>query len=58
MNAAALEVVKALIDIVIAYGQSDEYSFIFHESTTLFERRALCVPCDSVKFTLTMLSKA
>lgn len=40
MNAAATEVVKAFVDVVLAYGQSDEYSFVFHESTTLFERRA------------------
>lgn len=40
MNAAAIEVVRAFVDVVLAYGQSDEYSFIFHESTTLFDRRA------------------
>ncbi|KAK4542839.1 hypothetical protein LTR36_006215 [Oleoguttula mirabilis] len=40
MNAAAVEVVRSFVDVVLAYGQSDEYSFIFHESTTLFERRA------------------
>lgn len=40
MNAAATEVVRSLVDVVLAYGQSDEYSFIFHESTTLFDRRA------------------
>ncbi|EME46476.1 hypothetical protein DOTSEDRAFT_51953 [Dothistroma septosporum NZE10] len=39
MNAAAAEVVKSFVDIVVAYGQSDEYSFVFHENTTLFERR-------------------
>ncbi|KAK4626417.1 tRNA(His) guanylyltransferase [Fulvia fulva] len=39
MNAAAVEVVKSFVDIVLAYGQSDEYSFVFHENTTLFERR-------------------
>jgi len=40
LNAAALEVTKSLTDVVLAYGQSDEYSFVLHESTTLFERRA------------------
>ncbi|TKA76834.1 hypothetical protein B0A55_04630 [Friedmanniomyces simplex] len=40
MNAAATEVVRSFVDIVLAYGQSDEYSFVFHESTGLFERRA------------------
>jgi tRNA(His) guanylyltransferase len=41
MNAAATEVVRAFVDIMLAYGQSDEYSFVFHESTTLFDRRAV-----------------
>jgi tRNA(His) guanylyltransferase len=41
MNAAATEVVRSFVDIVLAYGQSDEYSFVFHESTTLFDRRAV-----------------
>ena len=40
MNAAATEVVRSLVEVVLAYGQSDEYSFIFHESATLFDRRA------------------
>ena len=40
MNAAASEVVRGLSDVVLAYGQSDEYSFVFHASTTLFDRRA------------------
>ena len=39
-NAAAVEVVRQFVDVVLAYGQSDEYSFVFQESTTLFERRA------------------
>lgn len=40
MNAAATEVVRSLVDIILAYGQSDEYSFVFHEEATLFERRS------------------
>ncbi|KAK5121070.1 hypothetical protein LTR85_005554 [Meristemomyces frigidus] len=40
MNAAAVEVVRSFVDVVLAYGQSDEYSFIFHEATAIFERRA------------------
>lgn len=40
MNAAATEVVRSLVDIVLAYGQSDEYSFVFHEDSTLFDRRS------------------
>ncbi|KAK3949129.1 Thg1 C terminal domain-containing protein [Pseudoneurospora amorphoporcata] len=40
MNAAARSVMSELPDITIAYGVSDEYSFVFHKSCTLFERRA------------------
>ncbi|KAK6214857.1 hypothetical protein QIS74_07876 [Colletotrichum tabaci] len=40
MNAAARVVVTELPDITVAYGVSDEYSFVFHKSCTLFERRA------------------
>ncbi|KAL5615011.1 hypothetical protein BROUX41_005076 [Berkeleyomyces rouxiae] len=40
MNVAAKAVVSELPDITIAYGQSDEYSFVFHKNTTLFERRS------------------
>ncbi|KAG9245716.1 tRNAHis guanylyltransferas-like protein Thg1 [Calycina marina] len=40
MNAAAMAVMTELPDIVISYGISDEYSFVLHESCTLFERRA------------------
>ncbi|QSZ29538.1 hypothetical protein DSL72_004053 [Monilinia vaccinii-corymbosi] len=40
MNAAAKAVMMELPDIVIAYGVSDEYSFVFHKSCVLFERRS------------------
>lgn len=40
MNAAATHVVTNIADLVVAYGVSDEYSFVFHRSTDLFERRA------------------
>ncbi|CAL5866814.1 uncharacterized protein PFLUO_LOCUS1024 [Penicillium psychrofluorescens] len=39
MNAAAVEVMNDLPDLCIAYGISDEYSFVFHPSCELFERR-------------------
>ncbi|KAI9761333.1 MAG: DNA-directed RNA polymerase II subunit rpb1 [Chaenotheca gracillima] len=39
MNAAATAVMTDLPDLVIAYGVSDEFSFVFHKSCTLFERR-------------------
>ncbi|KAJ3525261.1 hypothetical protein NM208_g11716 [Fusarium decemcellulare] len=40
MNTAAKAVVAELPEITIAYGVSDEYSFVFHKTCTLFERRA------------------
>lgn len=40
MNAAAVQVMTMLADVVIAYGVSDEFSFVLHKSTNLFERRA------------------
>ncbi|KAF2853409.1 Thg1-domain-containing protein [Plenodomus tracheiphilus IPT5] len=40
MNAAAQAVMKELTDLVLAYGNSDEYSFVFHKDCSLFERRA------------------
>ncbi|GME52856.1 putative tRNA guanylyltransferase protein [Neofusicoccum parvum] len=40
MNAAAVGVFKELPDLVLGYGISDEYSFIFHKDCNLFERRA------------------
>ncbi|KAL3436691.1 tRNAHis guanylyltransferase [Aspergillus tetrazonus] len=40
MNAAAVEVLKDLPDLAIAYGVSDEYSFVFHPTCDLFERRS------------------
>ena len=39
MNHAATHVVRSIPEITIAYGVSDEYSFVFHRSTDLFERR-------------------
>ncbi|KAF2812839.1 tRNAHis guanylyltransferase [Mytilinidion resinicola] len=40
MNAAADGVMRELPDLVVAYGVSDEFSFVFHKDCTLFERRA------------------
>ncbi|KAI2614855.1 tRNA guanylyltransferase [Hypoxylon sp. NC1633] len=40
MNAAAKAVVTELPDIIIAYGVSDEYSFVLHKTCALFERRS------------------
>ncbi|KAK4129420.1 tRNAHis guanylyltransferase [Parathielavia appendiculata] len=40
MNAAARAVMAELPDITIGYGVSDEYSFVFHKTCSLFERRS------------------
>lgn len=40
MNAAAMAVMKELPELVLAYGVSDEFSFVFHKDTSLFGRRA------------------
>ncbi|QDS70893.1 hypothetical protein FKW77_006197 [Venturia effusa] len=40
MNASAQSVMHALPDVVLAYGISDEYSFVFHKDTSLFQRRS------------------
>lgn len=39
MNFAATTVMKEFSDITISYGQSDEYSFVFHKSCNIFKRR-------------------
>ncbi|KAK8075220.1 tRNA(His) guanylyltransferase [Apiospora hydei] len=39
MNAAAKAVMTDLTDIVVSYGVSDEYSFVFHKTCTLYDRR-------------------
>ncbi|XP_035263456.1 probable tRNA(His) guanylyltransferase isoform X2 [Anguilla anguilla] len=40
MTRSARSVMEDLDDIVIAYGQSDEYSFVFKRSSNWFKRRA------------------
>lgn len=40
MSKAAETVMDEFKDIVIAYGQSDEYSFVFKKSTNVYNRRA------------------
>jgi tRNA(His) guanylyltransferase len=57
MNRAAEDVVKAFPDIWLAYGQSDEYSFVLQKNSTLFGRRAekivsCIVSCFSSSFAL------
>ncbi|KAG5680835.1 hypothetical protein PVAND_010317 [Polypedilum vanderplanki] len=40
MNFAAACVMKEFNEIVLSYGQSDEYSFVFHRSANVYNRRA------------------
>lgn len=40
MSEAAARVMDDFPDIVLAYGQSDEYSFVLHKNTTTYNRRA------------------
>ncbi|OBZ91808.1 putative tRNA(His) guanylyltransferase [Choanephora cucurbitarum] len=40
MNRCAIEVMKDIKDIVLAYGQSDEYSFVISKSSNLYSRRS------------------
>ncbi|KAK7109307.1 hypothetical protein V1264_013368 [Littorina saxatilis] len=39
MTRAAQNVMEDFKDIVIAYGQSDEFSFVFHKNTNIYNRR-------------------
>jgi tRNA(His) guanylyltransferase len=40
MNKCARAVCSEFSDVVIAYGESDEYSFVLRNTTALFKRRA------------------
>ena len=40
MNHAAAMVIKEFNEIIISYGQSDEYSFVFHKNASVYNRRA------------------
>jgi tRNA(His) guanylyltransferase len=40
MNQAAIRVMENVDDLTLAYGQSDEYSFLFKNSTDFYSRRA------------------
>jgi tRNA(His) guanylyltransferase len=39
MNKAAKEVMLKFPEVIIGYGQSDEYSFVFKKNAKLFNRR-------------------
>ncbi|KAH9492777.1 tRNA-histidine guanylyltransferase 1-like [Bulinus truncatus] len=40
MTCAAQKIMNEFNEIVLAYGQSDEYSFVFHKNCKVFNRRA------------------
>lgn len=40
MNKAALSVMETFNEIIIAYGQSDEFSFVFKKRAELYQRRS------------------
>ena len=40
MNHAASVVMGEFNEIILSYGQSDEYSFVFHKSCNLYNRRS------------------
>lgn len=40
MNTCAAAVMREFSDLVMAYGQSDEFSFVLKRETNLFSRRA------------------
>ena len=39
MNRCGESVMREFPDVVLAYGQSDEYSFVVRKSSTMFKRR-------------------
>lgn len=52
MNYAAVKVIQEFNDVVLAFGQSDEYSFVFHKSAAVYNRRASkIVTCVNSLFT-------
>lgn len=52
MSYAAVQVLKEFNEIVLAFGQSDEYSFVFHKSAEVYNRRASkIVTCVNSLFT-------
>ncbi|KYQ90762.1 tRNA-histidine guanylyltransferase 1 [Tieghemostelium lacteum] len=50
MNRCAFEVCQEFTDIVIAFGESDEYSFVLGRSCNLFERRESKISSSIVSY--------
>lgn len=52
MSYAAIKVMQEFNEVVLSYGQSDEYSFVLHKSTELYTRRSSkIVTCINSLFT-------
>ena len=49
MTHAAKVVMQNFTEIVLAYGQSDEYSFVFRKKTETYNRRARLAPFSYLK---------
>lgn len=43
MNRAAITVMEDFKEIILGFGQSDEYSFVFRKDTELYKRRGTCL---------------
>ncbi|EGG18533.1 tRNA-histidine guanylyltransferase 1 [Cavenderia fasciculata] len=50
MNRCALETSKEFTDIVLAFGESDEYSFVIRKSCNIFERRSSKISSSIVSY--------
>ena len=48
MNACAEQVMSEFTDVVVSYGQSDEYSFVFRRQTDLYGRRSAKITTNVV----------
>lgn len=45
MNTAAASIMRSFSDVVLAFGHSDEYSFVLRRQSALFNRRERSVEC-------------
>lgn len=49
MNRAAITVMEDFKEIILGFGQSDEYSFVFRKDTELYKRRGIYILKNSLK---------
>lgn len=58
MNAAATYVMRDVADVVLAFGESDEFSFVIDKDSTLFDRRGYKITSSMASlFTAAYLSQ-